>query len=56
LVDRPDSQEVEQNLNLDKGYDNPALWSRPHESAKLSPDTELSILRGGGSDDPQRRL
>jgi hypothetical protein len=34
----------------------PALWSRPHESVKLSPDTELPILRGGGSDDPQRRL
>jgi Zn-dependent alcohol dehydrogenase len=34
----------------------PALWSRRHESAKLSPDRELMILRGGGSDDPQRRL
>ena len=33
-----------------------ALWSRPHESVKLSPDTELPILRGGGSDDSQRRL
>src|SRR3712207_7439508 len=33
----------------------PALWSRPHESAKLSPVTELLILRGGDSDDPQRR-
>ena len=30
-----------------------ALWSRPHESVKLPPDTELPILRGGGSDDPQ---
>jgi hypothetical protein len=30
-----------------------ALWSSPHEPAKLSPDTELPILRGGGSDDPQ---
>jgi len=34
----------------------PALWSRPHESVKLSPDTELPILRGGGSDDSRRRL
>ena len=34
----------------------PALWSRPHGSAKLPPDTELPVLRGGGSDDPQRRL
>ena len=33
--------------------DDPALWSRPHESVKLSPDTELPILRGGGSNDPQ---
>jgi thioredoxin 2 len=24
----------------------PALWSRPHESAKLPPDTELPVLRG----------
>jgi hypothetical protein len=38
------------------GVYDPALWSRPHESVKLSPDTELPILRGGGSDDPQRRL
>jgi transposase len=35
------------------GIEVPALWSSPHESAKLSPDTELPILRGGGSDDPQ---
>jgi hypothetical protein len=38
------------------GQAEPALWSRPHESVKLSPDTELPILRGGGSDDSQRRL
>jgi hypothetical protein len=38
------------------GYVVPALWSRPHESVKLSPDTELPILRGGGSDDSRRRL
>src|SRR5262249_38482302 len=37
-------------------FNNPALWSRPYESVKLSPDTELPILRGGGSDDPQRCL
>ena len=28
-----------------------ALWSSPHDSVKLSPDTELPILHGGGSDD-----
>jgi hypothetical protein len=33
-----------------------ALWSSPHGFVKLSPDTELPILRGGGSDDPQRCL
>src|SRR3954463_3641776 len=34
----------------------PALWSRPHESVKLSPGMELPILRGGDSDDPRRHL
>jgi hypothetical protein len=31
----------------------PVLWSSPHEFVKLPSDTELAILRGGGSDDPQ---
>src|SRR5215210_6131820 len=33
------------------GKADPALWSRPHAFVKLSPDTELPILRGGGGDD-----
>ena len=37
------------------GWVKPALWSRPHESAKLSPDRELPILHGGGSRDRPKR-
>jgi hypothetical protein len=33
-----------------------ALWSSSHEFVKLPPDTELPILRGGGSNVFQRYL